>query len=216
MLVVYVTVFSCSLSSCKMPEQAIETNLPNYQMVGQGNPKNTAVLFFQDPDCQANDSIASYLQKQKYYVIRITKYFRDPLELLNQDHPKVRGEEGLLIMEEVGKKYNVSTIAASGIEVHSITNWFVNTPISKAYLYPYYPTSLADHLRVSIAQGTSYLEDLHPSDSPEEFYQTLQSPLNPSGKLGNYSFRFYKAIWNLQPKRDLTPYRGEVIYEVLP
>lgn len=215
-LAVWIVVLSCSLTSCKTPQQAIKTNLPNYQMVGQGNSKNPAVLFFQDPDCSANDSIANFLQKQKYYVIRIGKHYDDRLGLLNEDHPILRGEEGLKLLEQLRQSYEIQTIAASGIEVHSVTGWFVNTTISKAYLFPYYPTSLADHLRMSIATETEYLPDLHPREAAEDFYETLQSPLNPSGTLGNYSYRYFKAIWNLQPKRDLTPYRGEVIFKVLP
>jgi len=212
----WIVVLSCGLSSCSPGQHVIETNLPNYQMVGQGNPKNTTVLFFQDPDCRANDSLALYLQQQKYHVIRITKQYKDPLGLLNQDHPKLRGEEGLLILDQLQKKYTIKTIAASGIEVHSIAGWFVNTHISEAYLFPYYPNSLADHLRMCMITGEKYLVDLKPTDSAAEFYELLQSSENPSGRLGNYSYRYYKSIWNLQPKRDLTPYRGEVYYEVLP
>jgi len=203
------------MSSCKSTE-IIETNLPNYELVAQGNSKNPTVLFFQDPSCLFNDSIAKQLVKQKFHVIRITKVFQDPLELFNQDHPKTRAEEGVQLFNYLQKKYSVTAIAASGIEAHSITPWFMNVQIEDVFFYAYYQGSLADHIRLAIATDQPFLPSMQPVQSPTEFYSMLESPNNPTGRLGNYSYRYYKAIWNQQPLRDSRPFTGQVHYNVLP
>lgn len=213
--VLYFAFLSFFLSSCKSTE-ILETNLPNYELVAQGNFKNPTVLFFEDPSCELNDSIAKQLLKQKFHVIRITKVFQDPLELFNQDHPKVRAEEGVELFNSLEKKYKITAIAASGIEVHSITPWFMNVQIKEIYFYPYYEGSLADHIRLAIATDAPFLPAMNPVQSGTEFYSMLESPENPTGRLGNYSYRFYKAIWNQQPLRDSRPFTGQVHYHVLP
>lgn len=213
--VLYFACLSLFLSSCGTTE-ILETNLPNYELIAQGNSKNPTILFFQDPSCTYNDSLAKQLIKQKFHVIRITKVFTNPLELFNQDHPTVRAEEGNQLFNSLNNNFDIQAIAASGIEVHSITPWYINLPVLEVYLYPYYPGSLADHIRLSMATGNSFLPNMRPVQSSTEFYSLLEGPDNPTGRLGNYSYRFYKAIWNQQPLRDTKPFSGKVYFKVLP
>ena len=69
-------------------------------MHGEGKIKNPVVLFFRDPAVLANDSIAKYLTKT-YYVINIEKVYKNTLLVLNEDHPKLRGVEGLEIHKQL-------------------------------------------------------------------------------------------------------------------
>tara|TARA_B110000914_G_scaffold35325_1_gene28196 strand:- start:6569 stop:7216 length:648 start_codon:yes stop_codon:yes gene_type:complete len=204
----YVCFLSFILSSCAelIP---LETNLPNYKMHGEGKIKNPVVLFFRDPAVLANDSIAKYLTKT-YYVINIEKVYKNTLLVLNEDHPKLRGVEGLEIHKQLSKKFVIHNIAASGMEAAVIITWFTSLPFKKALLYPYYQGSLIDHLKKAIGTGSEYLIAYKPMLTSVEFYSILKTDPLPSGRLGIYSYRFIEALWILEPSLLLTPYEGVV------
>lgn len=180
----------------------------------QGKIKNPAVLFFRDPAVIVNDSIARYLTKT-FYVINIEKSYRDPLLVLNEDHPKLRGIEGLEIYKQLSSKFMINHIAASGMEATVVITWLTSLPFKKALLYPYYNGSLIDHLKNAIGTGSSYLQAYNPVLTPVEFYTMFNTTPLPSGQLGIYSYRFLEALWQIEPGLLLTPYEGVVETYVL-
>ena len=183
-------------------------------MLAEGKTKNPVVLFFRDPAVLVNDSIAHYLSKT-YYVINIEKHYTNPLLLLNEDHPKLRGIEGLEIYKQLSGKYSVNHVAASGMEAAVVITWFTSAPFKKAMLYPYYTGSLIDHLKTAIGTGSNYLEHYNPVLTAVELYTLLNTSPLPSGQLGIYSYRFIEALWTIEPSLKLAPYEGVVETRVL-
>ncbi len=176
-------------------------------MRGEGKIKNPVVLFFRDPAVLVNDSIAEYLTNT-YYVINIEKTHTNPLQVLNEDHPKLRGIEGLDIYKQLSNQFPINNIAASGMEAAVIITWFTSLPFKKALLYPYYQGSLIDHLKKAIGTGSKYLQAYKPMLTAVEFYTILHTDPLPSGRLGIYSYRFIEALWIMEPSLLLTPYEG--------
>mgnify|MGYP006078780583 FL=1 len=176
-------------------------------MRGEGKIKNPVVLFFRDPAVLVNDSIAEYLTNT-YYVINIEKTYTNPLQVLNEDHPKLRGIEGLDIYKQLSNQFTINTIAASGMEAAVIITWFTSLPFKEALLYPYYRGSLIDHLKTAIGTGSKYLQAYKPILTAVEFYTILHTDPLPSGRLGIYSYRFIEALWIIEPSLLLAPYEG--------
>ena len=199
---------SLFLSSCS-ELTSLKTNLPNYKVWTQGKTKNPTVLFFRDPAVLVNDSIARNLTKV-YHVINIEKSYNNPLLVLNEDHPKLRGIEGLEIYKQLSSQFMIHHIAASGTEATVITTWFTSLPFKKALLYPYYSGSLIDHIKTAIGTGSLYLKAYKPVLTPVEIYTLFNTTPLPSGQLGIYSYRFIEALWRIEPDLLLTPYEGVV------
>ena len=201
-------VFSLLISSCST-QQTIVTNLPTYNVEQQGRAQRPTVLLFQDPGCGLNDSISKYLNKTGYTVIRITKQTQS-LEVQNSDHKERRGYEGVELYNELAKKYNITALASTGLDIHGSIPWFVNTPVQTLFFYNYYPGSLQDHILSSMGKNEDvflmYIEE-YPA---VELFKLLSKYPPPSGKISSYPIRYVHSIWQEDPKSYLGMNEREV------
>ena len=208
--ILYFVVFSLLVSSCST-QQTIVTNLPNYNVEQQGSAQRPTVLLFQDPGCGLNDSISKYLNKTGYTVIRITKQ-TESLEVQNSDHKERRGYEGVELYNELAKKYNITALASTGLDIHGSIPWFVNTPVQTLFFYNYYPGSLQDHILSSMGKNEDvflmYIEE-YPA---VELFELLSKYPPPSGKISSYPIRYVHSIWQEDPKSYLGMNEREVMF----
>ena len=196
------------------PVKEIKTNVPNYKLVQIGRSKNPTVLFFQDSYCLQNDSITTWFVKNNYQVILAERLNIDPLYILNTDHPLMRASNGLALVNSLSD-YPIEYIAATGLEVHSIVEWFVNTEVKGGFLFPFYKGSLRDYLIECMYKNKKVLPGYPSTIEPIELVQLLETTPPPSGIYGNYSLRFLQNIWQQQPKINLSSYEGELLYQVV-
>ena len=196
------------------PVKEIKTNVPNYKLVQIGRSKNPAVLFFQDNYCLQNDSITNWFVKNNYQVILAQRLNSDPLYTLNTDHPLIRASDGLALIASL-VHYPIEYIAATGLEVHSTVDWFVNTGVKGGFLFPFYKGSFKEYLVECMYKNNKVLPGYPAVIEPIELIQLLETTPPPSGTYGNYSLRFLQEIWEQQPRIQLTSYEGELIYQVV-
>lgn len=206
--ILFFLVLSLLTSSCTR-QQTIVTNLPNYNVEQQGRARRPTVLLFQDPGCRVNDSISTYLNKTGYNVLRITKQ-TESIEVQNSDNKERREYEGVELYNELAQKYNIKTLASTGLDIHSSIPWFVNTPVQTLYFYNYYPGSLQDHILSSMGKN----EDVFPIYLEEypavELFELLSKYPPPSGKISSYPIRYVHSIWQEDPKSYLGMNEREV------
>jgi hypothetical protein len=126
----------------------------------------------------------------------------------------MRASNGLALVNSLSN-YPIEYIAATGLEVHSTVEWFVNTEVKGGFLFPFYKGSLRDYLIECMYKNKKVLPGYPSTIEPIELVQLLETTPPPSGIYGNYSLRFLQNIWQQQPKINLTSYEGELLYQVV-
>jgi hypothetical protein len=213
----YLVLFALSsflIAGCSSPSVLV-TNVPNYKLQRFGSKNKEHVLFFEDPACSKNDSLRIYFKKEGLGVISVQKHYSDPLRNISEDHASLRNYESLDLLAELSKEFTISYVAASGFEVHQVTNWFMTAGFKGAYLYPYYPTSLKEELIRSIGTNSPYLKDYHLTTSALDLYLILLENPAPSGTIGTYSYRYLNSIWEQSPKHLTVPYEEVLKIQVI-